>query len=97
MDFSNSIYLKVFLSRSVSIQLSAISLSATRTLREQLSAISLSATRTLREQLSAISLSATRTLREQLSAVGTSSIVAQALALAFRPRYANGHAVRTTL
>ncbi|WP_143727901.1 hypothetical protein [Moorena bouillonii] len=81
MDFSNSIYLKVFLSRSVSIQLSAISLSATRTLREQLSAISLSATRTLREQLSAISY--------QLSAVGTSSIVAQALAF--------GHAVRTTL
>ncbi|NEP34675.1 MULTISPECIES: hypothetical protein [Moorena] len=25
------------------------------------------------------------------------SFVAQALALAFRPRYANGHAVRTTL
>ncbi|NEO61878.1 MAG: hypothetical protein F6J98_16150 [Moorea sp. SIO4G2] len=38
------------------IPVSAISLSARRTLREQLSAISLSARRTLREQLSAISL-----------------------------------------
>ncbi|WP_131826888.1 MULTISPECIES: hypothetical protein [Moorena] len=41
---------------AVMFKLSAISLSATRTLREQLSAISLSATRTLREQLSVISL-----------------------------------------
>ncbi|WP_424099717.1 hypothetical protein [Moorena producens] len=31
------------------------------------------------------------------SADSTSSNVAQALALAFRPSYANGHAVRTTL